>query len=64
MAAVSKYEEVLQTLEFARELRDQFKAMSLEDEKLRKKQQKKEMLEKAKGETKKVAEILEIQVII
>ena len=64
MAAVSKYEEVLQSLEFARELRDQFKAMSLEDEKLRKKQQKKEMLEKAKGETKKVAEILEIQVII
>lgn len=64
LAAVSKYEEVLQTLEFARELRDQFKAMSQEDEKQRKKQQKKELVEKAKGETKKVASILEMQAFL
>jgi caprin-1 len=59
--AISKYEEVLQTLEFARELSGQFKTLIQEEDKNRKKLQKKEQLEKAKSEAQKLAQVLEIQ---
>jgi len=63
-AAVSKYEEVLGNLEFARELTAQFKAMAIEEEKSRKKQLKKELQERNTLEIKKIASTLEIQGLV
>jgi len=63
-AAVSKYEEVIGNLEFARELTTQFKAMAVEEEKSRKKQLKKELQERNTSEIKKIASTLEIQGLI
>lgn len=60
--AISKYEEVLQTLDFARELSGQFKTLIVEEDKTKKKLLKKEQLEKAKSEAQKLAQVLEIQV--
>lgn len=60
-AAIAKYDEVLQTLEFARELSGQFKTLALEEEKNRKKQIKKEQRERNKMEIERVASTLEIQ---
>jgi caprin-1 len=61
--AISKYEEVLQTLDFARELSGQFKTLIVEEDKTKKKLLKKEQLEKAKSEAQKLAQVLEIQVL-
>ena len=60
--AISKYEKVLHTLEFAWELSGQFKTLIQEEDKTKKKLQKKEQLEKAKSEAQKLAQVLEIQV--
>ena len=54
--------QVLQNLEFARELSGQFKTLALEEEKNRKKQIKKEQQERNKMEIERVASTLEIQV--
>ena len=61
-AAIDKYEEVLQNLDFARDLSTQFKGLINDDVKNRKKQIKKDLQEKTKGETDKIASTLEIQV--
>lgn len=60
-AAIAKYDEVSQNLDFARELSGQFKTLALEDEKTRKKVLKKEAQERAKNDCLKIASILEIQ---
>merc|ERR1711981_1214827 len=60
-SAIAKYDEVLQTLEFARELSTQFKTLSLEEEKTRKKQIKKELQERNKVEMERIASTIEIQ---
>jgi hypothetical protein len=52
----------LQTLEFARELSAQFKTLSVEEEKARKKQVKKELQDRNKAEIERVASTIEIQV--
>lgn len=62
-AAIEKYEEVLQSLEFARDLSVQFKTLVAEESKSRKKQVKKDLQERLKGETDRVAATLEIQVM-
>lgn len=56
--------QVLQTLEFARELSTQFKTLSIEEEKNRKKQVKKELQERNKAEIERIAATIEIQVHI
>ena len=61
-AAIAKYEEVVQNLEFSRDLSNQFKTLAIDEDKARKKQAKKETQEKAKNETKKVTAVLEMQV--
>ena len=63
-SAIAKYEEVIQTLEFARELSGQFKTLVLDEDKGRKKLLKKEQLEKAKSEAQKLAQVIEIQVCL
>ena len=55
--------QVLQTLEFARELSGQFKTLALEEEKNRKKQIKKDQQERNKMEIERVASTMEIQVM-
>lgn len=60
--AISKYDEVAQNLDFARDLSNQFKTLALDEDKARKKMNKKEKQEKAKGDVMKVASALEIQV--
>merc|ERR1712088_266062 len=60
-AAIAKYDEVLQTLEFARELSAQFKTLAIEEEKTRKKQIKKDLQEKNKAEIERIAATIEIQ---
>ena len=63
-SAIAKYEEVIQTLEFARELSGQFKTLIQDEDKGRKKLLKKEQLEKAKSEAQKLAQVIEIQVCL
>lgn len=63
-AAIAKYDEVMQNLEFARELQQQFKNMIVEEERSRKKQLKKEALERSKAESSRLATILTFQKII
>ena len=61
-AAVSKYDEVIQTLDFARDLCKQFNGIAVDAAKQQKKQARKEALEKAQQDIAKVKEILLIQV--
>lgn len=63
-AAVAKYDEVIGTLEFARELTTQFKTMAVDEEKARKKQLKKENQERHITEIKKIASTLEIKGLV
>ena len=58
-AAIAKYDEVLQTLEFARELSAQFKTLAIEEEKTRKKQIKKDLQERNKAEIERIASTIE-----
>lgn len=62
LAAVAKYEEVQQTLEFSRDLCKQYNGIALDAAKQIKKQARKEALEKAQQEVAKVKEILMVQV--
>ena len=61
-AAIAKYDEVLQTLEFARELSSQFKTLAIEEEKTRKKQVKKDLQERNKAEIERIASTIDVQV--
>lgn len=60
-AAVEKYGEVLQNLEFARELQKQFTSIHNEVEKFLKRQAKKEKMERQTLEVKRIREILKLQ---
>lgn len=60
--AVSKYDEVLQQLELTKEYVKQFNSISDENEKLKKKNAKKEAQEKFMTDAKKVKQVLVIQV--
>ncbi len=62
-AAIAKYDEVLQTLEFSRELSSQFKGLAAEEDKTRKKLARKEAQERSREEAKKIAGVLEVQVL-
>lgn len=62
LQAVAKYDEVVQTLEFSRDLYKQFLSISTETSKQQKKQARKEALEKTQQEIAKFKEILIIQV--
>jgi len=62
LAAVAKYEEVQQTLEFARDLCKQFNGIAVDAVKQLKKQARKEALEKNQQDLAKVKEILVVQV--
>lgn len=64
LAAIAKYDEVLQTLEFARELCKQFNGIANETAKQQKKQARKDALEKTQQELAKVKEILVIQDVL
>lgn len=59
--AVDKYGEVIQNLEFARDLQKQFQAISVDVEKLLKKQAKRGKSEKQLQEVKRVKEVLQLQ---
>ena len=63
-AAIAKYDEVMQNLEFARELQQQFKTMIVDEERSSKKKLKKEAVERAKVESGRLASILTFQKII
>jgi len=62
LAAVAKYEEVQQTLEFARDLCKQFNGIAVDAAKQLKKQARKDALEKSQQDLAKVKEILVVQV--
>ncbi|XP_046393977.1 caprin-1-like isoform X2 [Ischnura elegans] len=62
--AVAKYDEVIQTLEFARELNKNFSGIAADAAKALKKQQRKEQLERAQQEINRVKEILVIQEVL
>ncbi len=57
-SAIAKYDEVMQSLDFARELSGQFKGLAIDEEKNKKKQLKKEQLERTKSEIGHLATIL------
>ncbi|XP_045174193.2 caprin-1-like [Mercenaria mercenaria] len=59
--AVDRYGEVIQNLEFARDLQKQFQAISADVEKLLKKQAKRGKSEKQLQEVKRVKEVLQLQ---
>ena len=59
--AIAKYDEVMQNLEFARDLQTQFRNFVSEEDRVNKKKAKKEAAEKAKAETAKLASILTFQ---
>jgi len=59
--AVDQYEVVEKTLLFARELAKQYTQLSAEVEKQRRKQQKREQIEKANHEIRRIGEILQLQ---
>lgn len=61
LAAVAKYEEVIQTLEFARDLCKQFNSISADSAKLAKKQARKEALERQANDLSRIKEVLLIQ---
>lgn len=60
-AAIAKYDEVMQNLEFARELQSSFKNFVTEEDRMKKKQSKKEVGERLKAETSRMASILTFQ---
>lgn len=60
-AAVEKYGEVVQNLEFARELQKQFTAISADAEKILKKQAKREKAVQQNFELKRIKEMLQLQ---
>lgn len=60
--AIAKYDEVMQNLDFARELSGQFKTLAVDEEKARKKSLKKEAIEKAKSDVARIANVLDVQV--
>lgn len=62
--AVDKYGEVIQNLEFARDLQKQFQAISTDVEKLLKKQAKRGKSEKQLQEVKRVKEVLQLQSLL
>jgi len=62
--AVAKYDEVIQTLEFAREFAKQFAALAVESAKYMKKQSRKEAVERAQQELARTREILIIQDVL
>lgn len=64
LLAVAKYDEVIQTLEFSRDLYKQFLSISTECTKQQKKQARKEALEKTQQEIAKFKEILVIQDVL
>ncbi|KAG8234941.1 hypothetical protein J437_LFUL015509 [Ladona fulva] len=63
-SAVAKYDEVLQCLDFARELCKQFNSIAADAAKALKKQQRKEQLERTQQEISRVKEILVIQEVL
>lgn len=63
-SAVAKYDEVIQTLEFARELCKQFNGIAADTAKALKKQQRKEQLERSQQEINRIKEILIIQEVL
>jgi len=63
-AAVAKYDEVVGTLDFARELTGQFTKLASDDAKDRKKQAKREQQEKARQELAKVAYMLSVRELL
>merc|ERR1711974_210799 len=50
-AAIAKYDEVMQNLEFARDLQNQFRNFVTEEDRVNKKKAKKEATERTKAET-------------
>lgn len=64
LAAVSKYDEVIQTLEFAKDLSKQFNILAVDTGKQLKKQQRKEQAERLQQEQNRIKEILIVQVSI
>ncbi|XP_060082581.1 caprin-1-like isoform X2 [Ylistrum balloti] len=60
-AAVDKYDEVMQTLEFARDLQKQFLSISADAEKMMKKQLKREKIERQNMVLKRMQEMLKVQ---
>jgi len=63
-AAVDKYEEVISTLDFTKELMGQFTKLAQDDARDKKKMAKKEQLEKAKEELSKVTYIMAVKEIL
>merc|ERR1712013_89178 len=63
-AAVAKYDEVIGTLEFARELSGQFTKLALDEAKDKKKMMKKEQQERAKVELIKVNYVLSVREVL
>ena len=63
-SAVAKYDEVMQNLEFARDLQTQFRNFVTEEDRQVKKKAKKEGAERAKAETARLATILTFQKIL
>ncbi|XP_034245913.1 caprin homolog isoform X2 [Thrips palmi] len=61
LAAVAKYEEVIQTLEFARDLCKQFNSISADAAKLAKKQARKDALERQAHDLSRIKDVLLIQ---
>jgi len=63
-AAVSKYDEVIGTLEFARELSGQFNKLAIDEAKDKKKMMKKEQQERARVELVKVTYVLSVREVL
>jgi len=63
-AAVAKYDEVIGTLEFARELSGQFTKLAVDEAKDKKKMMKKEQQEKTKAEIAKVSYVLSVREVL
>lgn len=63
-AAIAKYDEVMQNLEFARELQVSFKNFVTEEDRMKKKQSKKEVGERLKAETARMATVLTYQKLL
>jgi len=63
-SAVDKYEEVIGTLEFTKELMGQFAKLSQDEVRDKKKQAKKELLERSKEDVTKVAYVLAVKEIL
>jgi len=59
--AITHYESVINNLEFARELQKNFNQIAADIEKQQKKQAKREKMEKAASEVKRISDILQVQ---